>query len=91
MRNLAEVVPSLEMAVVTLQNSLEIEAKMGCQFVADELAKKEAELKAKEEEKAKRAAERGTNSDSNTPGADGKDEFAGMTEAQKAKILKKRA
>ncbi len=91
MCNLAEVVPSLEVAVVTLQNSLESEAKMGCQFVADELAKKEAELKAKEEEKAKRAAERDTTNNSNTPGGDGKDEFAGMTEAQKAKILKKRA
>ena len=87
--NLAEVAPSLEAAVVSLQNSLESEAKMGCKFVADELAKKEAELKAKEEEKAKRSAVRGANNNPNA--GDKKDEFAGMTEAQKAKILKKRA
>eukprot|EP00577_Skeletonema_sp_RCC1716_P002826 CAMPEP_0113416170 /NCGR_PEP_ID=MMETSP0013_2-20120614/24978_1 /TAXON_ID=2843 ORGANISM="Skeletonema costatum, Strain 1716" /NCGR_SAMPLE_ID=MMETSP0013_2 /ASSEMBLY_ACC=CAM_ASM_000158 /LENGTH=936 /DNA_ID=CAMNT_0000303217 /DNA_START=49 /DNA_END=2859 /DNA_ORIENTATION=+ /assembly_acc=CAM_ASM_000158 len=91
MCNLAEVAPSLETAVVTLQNSLESEAKMGCVFVADELAKKEAELKAKEEEKAKRTAARGTNNNPNASGGDGKDEFAGISEAQKAKILKKRA
>uniref|UniRef100_A0A7S2LH49 Histidine--tRNA ligase, cytoplasmic n=2 Tax=Skeletonema marinoi TaxID=267567 RepID=A0A7S2LH49_9STRA len=91
MCNLAEVAPSLETAVVTLQNSLESEAKMGCVFVDDELAKKEAELKAKEEEKAKRTAARGTNNNPNASGGDGKDEFAGMSEAQKAKILKKRA
>lgn len=88
---LEEVATCLEGAVLTLQNCLESEAKTGCQFVADELAKKEAELKAKEEEKAKRAAERGVNKNPNAPGADGEDEFAGMTEAQKAKILKKRA
>ena len=89
--NLAEVAPSLEGAVVTLQNRLESEAKMGCQFVADELAKKEVELKAKEAEKTERASERGASNNPNAPDGGGKDEFAGMTEAQKAKILKKRA
>ena len=89
--NLEEVASFLEGAVLTLQKCLESEAKMGCQFVAEELAKKEAELKSKEEEKAKRAAGRDASSNPNVTGGDGNDEFAGMTEAQKAKILKKRA
>jgi len=56
------------------------------------MSKKEAELKAKEAEKAKRAAERGNGSNPNAKNNSGKaDEFAGMSEGQKAKILKKRA
>ena len=82
---LAEVAEALETATTSLQNALEREASLGCAFIAHELVKTEQELKAKEAEKAKRAAAR-----TDEPTKD-EDEFAGMTEAQKAKILKKRA
>ena len=91
--SLEELAMALETSVSGLRIVLEQEAKLGCKFVAAELSKKEAELKAKEAEKAKRAAERGDGSANGNAGG-GKadtDEFAGMTEAQKAKILKKRA
>lgn len=87
--NLADVAASLEMSVGGLQRVLENEAKIGCQYIAKELSRKEEELKAKEAEKAKRAAEREGGGGSGGDGA--ADEFAGMSEAQKAKILKKRA
>ena len=89
---LADLAGALELAVGGLQRVFENEAKLGCIFIAQELSKKEEELKAKEAEKAKRASERGDGGNNN-PNANksDKDEFAGMTEAQKAKILKKRA
>ncbi|EJK56825.1 hypothetical protein THAOC_23204, partial [Thalassiosira oceanica] len=80
---------ALESAVEQLKAALESEAKLGCDYVVSELSKREAELKAKEAEKAKRTAERAGSGNPNQKGD--KDEFAGMTEAQKAKILKKRA
>jgi len=85
--SLADLAQSLEDAVEKLQGALEKEAVAGCQFVAEELARKEAEHKAKEEERARRAAERGGGPNK---GQD-KDEFAGMSEEKKKKILKKRA
>jgi len=91
-RDAAALATLLETAVSSLQTALETEARVAIRFVRTELAKKEAALKSKEVEKAKRAAERGDVG--GPPGADkekDKDEFAGMTEAQKAKILKKRA
>ena len=87
---LSDLASMLEIAATELQNTLENEVDIGCQFIASELSKKEEELKAKEAEKAKRTAERGEGSNPNVVGEKA-DEFAGMTEAQKAKILKKRA
>lgn len=86
---LDELATALENAVAALQTSLEREAKLGCEFVAQELSRKEAELRAKEAEKARRAAERGGNRPNG--GGPKADEFAGMSEEKKAKILKKRA
>mmetsp|Transcript_29794 Transcript_29794/g.54749 ORF Transcript_29794/g.54749 Transcript_29794/m.54749 type:complete len:945 (-) Transcript_29794:46-2880(-) len=89
---LRESASALETFVAALQTSLESESKLGCEFIAQVMSKKEAELKAKEAEKAKRAAERGNGSNPNAKNNSGKaDEFAGMSEGQKAKILKKRA
>mmetsp|Transcript_1613 Transcript_1613/g.3524 ORF Transcript_1613/g.3524 Transcript_1613/m.3524 type:complete len:950 (-) Transcript_1613:92-2941(-) len=90
---LSELASALENFTAVLQTSLESEAKLGCEFIAKELSKKEAELKAKEAEKAKRAAERGNNANNNpnAKNAGKADEFAGMSEEKKAKILKKRA
>jgi len=89
---LAELASALEGSVAALQKALENETKVGCQFIAQELSKKEEELKAKEAEKAKRAAERGgSGNNPNAASSNNADEFAGMTEAQKKKILKKRA
>jgi len=87
----AELATELERSVGGLQRVYENEARLGCQFVAKELSKKEEELKAKEAEKAKRAAERSGGNNNPNANNSGKDEFAGMSEAQKAKILKKRA
>jgi len=53
-RDLGQLAETLEKAVNALQSTLEKEAKLGCDFVKDELAKKEAELMSKEAEKAKR-------------------------------------
>lgn len=83
---LAAVANALEAATNKLKVALENEASMGCVFICNALSKMEAELKAKEAEKAKRAAER-----TEVPVNNNDDEFAGMTDAQKAKILKKRA
>lgn len=83
---LEDVAKALEGATTQLKAALEKEASLGCSFIAAELTKMESELKAKEAEKAKRAAAR-----SDAPAAAKEDEFTGMTEAQKQKILKKRA
>lgn len=83
--SLAQVAEALEKATDQLKQALEKEASIGCTFIGDELTKMESELKAKEAEKAKRAAAR-----TDAPSAK-EDEFAGMSEAQKQKILKKRA
>lgn len=91
--SLAELASELEGSVNGLQKALENEAKLGCLYIEEKLSEKEAEIKAKESEKVKkRAAESdgGTTANNHPNNAD-KDEFDGMTEAQKAKILKKRA
>lgn len=89
-KTLQDVARLFEVSVSSLKGALEKEAQLGCQFMAEELSKKDAELKAKEAEKAKRAAEREGGEEGGNPNAND-DEFAGMSEAQKAKILKKRA
>ena len=75
----------LESAVAQLQASLLEEGQMGCNFVKDETAKAAQEARDKEAAKAARAAAMAAPTDDN------KDEFAGLTEAQKLKVLKKRA
>ena len=78
----------LSAAVEQLDNLLTAEAKMGVEFVRVETSKAEEDAKKKEAEKAARA--QGGPGGPGKP-ADGKDEFAGMSEEKKAKILKKRA
>ena len=68
--------------------ALEAEAKTNRSVLDAALQQAEKERKEKEAAKAKRAAEMAAEKGGNN---DGKDEFEGMTEAQKAKILKKRA
>ena len=87
---LLDIAVELETAVHGLQSALENEAKVGCTFIAQQLSEKEAELKAKENDKAKKRAN-AAESDGGVLNNTDKDEFDGMTEAQKAKILKKRA
>lgn len=72
--------------VSALYETLSEEAITNCNFIKAEVAVAAEEAKKKAEEKAARAASLQKQSAN-----DGKDEFAGMTEAQKAKILKKRA
>ena len=83
----------LEWSVGVLQESLEREAKVGCDYVSSELARRESEHRAKEAERAaKRAdAKEGRPKDASTNNDKDADEFAGMSEEKKAKILKKRA
>ena len=94
---LSELASELETSVQRLQSALENEASLGCRHVAQLLSEKEAELKAKEDEKAKKRANvvdcdgGGGGANNLNSVVDNKDEFDGMTEAQKAKILKKRA
>lgn len=83
------VASSLSEAVDQLQAALQEEAKLGAAFVTEQNSKAAEDAKKKEAEKADRTA----GSTSNKPSSQGsaEDEFAGMTEAQKKKILKKRA
>jgi histidyl-tRNA synthetase len=78
---------SLREAVRNLETSLQDEARVGVEFVFAENEKASQEALQKEAEKAARvaAAENPTAADG------GDDEFAGMSDAQKQKILKKRA
>ena len=69
--------------------ALEAEAKTNHSVLDAALQQAETERKEKEAAKAKRAAEMVAANKGG--GNDGKDEFEGMSEAQKAKILKKRA
>jgi len=71
--------------VAGLYQALTNEANANCEFMLKEVAIAAEEAKQKAEEKAVRAAARDQGP------ADLKDEFAGMTESQKNKILKKRA
>ncbi len=87
---LLDMAVELETAVNGLQIALGNEAKVGCTFIAQQLSEKEAELKAKENDKSKKRAN-AAESDGGVIYNTDKDEFDGMTEAQKAKILKKRA
>lgn len=78
----------LSQRVTKLYEALKEEAAVNCTFMTNEIDAAAVEAKKKAEEKAARAA---AHNQSVGAGGDGKDEFAGMTEAQKAKILKKRA
>lgn len=81
------VVQAMELSknVAGLYQALRDEANANCQFMQKEVAVAMEEAKQKAEEKATRAAARDQGS------SDEKDEFAGVAEAQKNKILKKRA
>lgn len=79
---------SLLAAVKQLEEAIIVEAKIGESFVEKETARAAAEAKEKEAQKAARA---GASSGGKPGGAGDKDEFAGMSEEKKAKILKKRA
>jgi histidyl-tRNA synthetase len=87
---LAGLATELETSVNDLQRSLEYEIKLGCEYIASELSKREEELKIKEAEKAAKRGGAGSAVPTTTTDG-GVDEFAGMTETQKAKVLKKRA
>jgi len=76
----------LEAIVASLGNSLQMEAKMGATFVQCETEGAEKDAKEKD---AQRAAKAAASESKYAEGAE--DEFSGMTEAQKGKILKKRA
>lgn len=76
---------TLSDAVAQLEQALQDEAKMGVEFCEGENKKAAEDAKEKEAEKAARAAAMEEKQ------GEAKDEFAGMSEAQKAKILKKRA
>lgn len=74
--------------VSALYEALTKEANLNCEFIQSEVSAAAEDAKQKAEEKAARAAVR----DEETGGDAGEtDDFAGMTEAQKAKVLKKRA
>jgi histidyl-tRNA synthetase len=79
-------VTSLESSIVKLEATLLEEAKIGCTFVREETTKAAQEAREREAARATRAAAMV----SSTPTAT-EDEFAGMSEEKKAKILKKRA
>jgi histidyl-tRNA synthetase len=77
--------PELFQSLVEVwQQALEDEAKMGMAFCLEETKKAQAELASKQEKQQAKDQQQ-----SQAP--DQKDEFEGSTEAQKAKILKKRA
>lgn len=80
-----DILPTLlESAVAQLEQGLLEEGKMGCAFIKTETERAAQEQKEKEAAKAARAAAMSAPDEK-------KDEFEGMSEAQKAKILKKRA
>jgi histidyl-tRNA synthetase len=78
--------PTLQQLVINYESAITREAKLGVSFMDDENEKASQDALQKEAEKAARAAAVAT--DDTRPGVD---EFAGMSEAQKSKILKKRA
>jgi len=80
----------LSTTVSELKVVLEEEAKIGLNFITAEIEKETIEAKKKEEEKRKRAEAHAAKAGGGDAKAD-KDEFAGKSEAQIAKILKKRA
>eukprot|EP00557_Chaetoceros_sp_GSL56_P006358 CAMPEP_0176501598 /NCGR_PEP_ID=MMETSP0200_2-20121128/14246_1 /TAXON_ID=947934 /ORGANISM="Chaetoceros sp., Strain GSL56" /LENGTH=958 /DNA_ID=CAMNT_0017900495 /DNA_START=69 /DNA_END=2945 /DNA_ORIENTATION=- len=86
--NLLEMVKGLCKNVSDLYTALEQEATENCKFIQMQVANAVEEAKKKAEEKAVRAAK--MNQESNGNNQNDEDEFKGMTEAQKAKILKKR-
>jgi histidyl-tRNA synthetase len=80
-------VTSLESSVAQLEATLLEEAKIGCTFVQEETTRAAEEAREKEAAKAARAAAMV----STAAAAATNDEFDGMSEEKKAKILKKRA
>ena len=91
--SLKDVALALVQAVQVLQSSLQKEASLAMDFQITETEKAQKEAQQKEAEKAAKEAAYQKEQQSSTDGAgnNNDDEFAGMTEAQKAKILKKRA
>jgi len=75
--------------VSALYEALTKEANGNCEFIQSEVSAAAEDAKQKAAEKAARAAVR--DGEVGGDAAGGKDEFDGMTEAQKAKVLKKRA
>jgi len=78
-------------AVQDYQRTVEEEMTIGLSFVAQQRLKVQEEYEKKEVEKAARAAEFASQQTLTQPESKKKIEFEGMTEAQIAKILKKRA
>jgi len=79
---------SIQSLVTSLKSNLESEAVECIDFIKSEVVRAEEAAKKKEAEKAaKAAAFQNRNEDGNSKA----DEFAGMSEEKKAKILKKRA
>ena len=79
---------ALSKNVSALYEALTKEANLNCKFIQSEVSAAAEDAKQKAEEKAARAAVRDEEAGG---GAGATDDFAGMTEAQKAKVLKKRA
>lgn len=77
--------PSLVKLMVLLEDALKNEALLDCDFIQAEVAKAAEEARQKEAAKAARAAQ------AEAPKKPDEDEFAGMSEAKKAKILEARA
>lgn len=89
--NITQQTIDLSNAVGELYEALKEEASANCAFMREKIDAAAVEAKKKAEEKAARAAAHNNKSASTGAGAGDGDEFAGMAEAQKAKILKKRA
>lgn len=84
----AESSDQLPTMVANLEASLKQEAQLDCEFVQQKVATAAEEAKEKEAAKAARAP---GGPQAAAGAAGGKDEFEGMTEGKKAKILKERA
>lgn len=85
--NLLQKAMGLYKTVVDLYKALELEATENCKFIQSQVSNAVEEAKKKAEEKAIRAAKMNQES---TGKNQEEDEFQGMSEAQKAKILRKR-
>lgn len=85
--NILEMAKGLGKTVADLYKALQMEATDNCKFIQLQVSNAVEEAKKKAEEKAIRAAKMNQES---TGKNQNEDEFKGMTEAQKAKILRKR-
>ena len=82
---------AFEAAVFQLRSSLEDELARGLEFLHSELLQAKTDFEKKEAEKAERAAAYAAKQQENQGATDGPDEFEGMSEEKKQKILRKRA